>query len=63
MKPSAGSAATPVCFMPRTPQDPSIRTWSSKSSSARTEIRNLLLFFELEWLKIDDDIASEQHHG
>ncbi len=58
MKPWAESAVTPDCFTRPTPQSRNIKIWNNKSSSASTEIRNLLLFFELEWLKVDDDIAN-----
>ena len=58
MRPSAESAATPACFTPPTPRSRSIKTWNNKSSSASTEISNLLLFFELEWLKVEDEIAN-----
>ena len=58
MKPWAESAATPDCFMLRIPPIRNIRTWSRRVEQRSTEIRNLLLFFELEWLKADDATAK-----
>ena len=57
MNPWAASAVTPDCFTPPIRQNRNIK-FDATSRAALDRDRNLLLFFELEWLKFDDTIAN-----